>query len=104
MQGKIIKGVGGLYEVDTDDGVYSCRAKGIFRKRHIKPLIGDNVEIEVLSGCEKQGVISDIKERFNELIRPNVANVDLALIIFALKDPVPNFVTLDKMILQYRYQ
>lgn len=104
MQGRIIKGVAGSYEVHTSEGVYVCKPKGIFRKEHIKPLIGDNVEIEVLSDEEKEGVITEIKSRFNELIRPNVANVDQALIVFALKNPEPNFVTLDKMILQYGFQ
>lgn len=104
MQGRIIKGVAGEYEVFTHDGVYVCKPKGIFRKNHIKPLIGDEVDIEILSSTDKTGIIGEIFERRNELIRPNVSNVDEALIVFALSSPEPNFVTLDKMILQYRFQ
>lgn len=104
MQGRIIKGVGGSYEVYTAEGIYTCKPKGIFRKNHVKPLIGDKVEIEILPEEDFCGLISEIYDRTKELIRPNVANVDEALIIFALQNPEPNFVTLDKMILQYKSQ
>ena len=104
MQGRIIKGVGGFYYVHTAEGLYTCRAKGVFRHDGEKPLVGDYVEMEVVPGEDMTGSVSRILERKNCLIRPNVANVDQALIIFALTDPVPNFVTLDKMILQYKAQ
>ena len=104
MQGRIIKGVGGFYYVHTDEGLYTCRAKGLFRLDKTKPLVGDVVDMDVVAGEEMVGNVTAIHERKNELIRPNVANVDQALIIFALIDPVPNFVTLDKMILQYKAQ
>ncbi len=104
MQGRIIKGVGGFYYVHTDEGLYTCRAKGLFRLDRTKPLVGDIVDMDVVAGEDMVGNVTAIRERKNELIRPNVANVDQALIIFALIDPVPNFVTLDKMILQYKAQ
>lgn len=107
MQGRIVKGIAGFYYVYVDSlGVVECKAKGIFRKDGIKPLVGDIAEVEMLTEDEDAltGNIVDIKERSNSLIRPAVANVDQALIIFALKKPEPNFVTLDKMILQYKYQ
>lgn len=104
MRGRIIKGIGGFYYVYTDDGIYTCKAKGVFRKDGKKPLVGDYVELDVLPDEEMIGSITDILERSNSLIRPNVANIDQALIIFALKSPEPNFVTLDKMILQYKMQ
>lgn len=104
MQGRIIKGIGGFYYVHTKDGVYTCKAKGAFRKDKIKPLVGDLVEIEVMPDEDMVAGISDILPRSNELIRPSAANVEQALIIFALKSPDPNFVTLDKMILQYKVQ
>ncbi len=104
MTGRIIKGIGGFYYVHTEDGIYTCKAKGVFRHNAMRPLVGDKVEIDIIPGEEMTGNISKIYERTNELIRPNVANVDQALIIFALIDPVPNFVTLDKMILQYMAQ
>ena len=104
MQGRIIKGIGGFYYVHTDKGIYTCKAKGLFRLDGTKPLVGDNVDIDVIPDEEMVGNITKIHERTNVLIRPNVANVDQALIIFALVDPVPNFITLDKMILQYKAQ
>ena len=53
MQGKIIKGIAGFYYVHVVEfGVYECKAKGVFRKEKIKPLVGDNVEIEVLDEAE----------------------------------------------------
>ena len=104
MKGRIVKGIGGFYYVHTDEGLYTCRAKGIFRLDGTKPLVGDIVDIDIIAGEENAGNILRIHERTNELIRPNVANADQALIIFALTDPVPNFITLDKMILQYKAQ
>lgn len=105
MQGRIVKGIAGFYYVYVKDtGTVECKAKGVFRKEKIKPLVGDIVEIDIISEEEMTGNIIDILPRKNELIRPAVANIDQALIIFALSKPEPNFVTLDKMILQYRYQ
>lgn len=69
MQGKIIKGIAGFYYVHiVGAGIYECKAKGIFRKEKIKPLVGDNVEIDIISEEEKTGNISEILERQNELI------------------------------------
>ena len=74
MQGKIVKGIAGFYYVHVvESGVYECKAKGIFRKDGVKPLVGDNVEIEVLDEEEKKGNIREILTRKNELIRPAVA-------------------------------
>ncbi|MCR5687987.1 MAG: ribosome small subunit-dependent GTPase A [Lachnospiraceae bacterium] len=101
MPGRIIKGVGGFYYVHTDEGTYTCRAKGLFRLHGEKPLVGDIVDIDIISEDEMEANVCAIHERKNTLIRPNVANVDQALIIFSLTKPEPNFVTLDKMILQY---
>lgn len=105
MQGRIVKGIAGFYYVYvTDVGIIECKAKGAFRKDKIKPLVGDIAEIDILSEDDMTGNIINILPRRNELIRPAVANIDQALIIFALSKPEPNFVTLDKMILQYKYQ
>ncbi len=99
MQGKIIKGISGFYYVKVaESGIYECKAKGIFRKEKIKPLVGDNVEIEVLNEEEKLGNVVDILPRKNELIRPAVANVDQALVIFAAREPKPNFSLLDRFL------
>ncbi|MCR5590735.1 MAG: ribosome small subunit-dependent GTPase A [Lachnospiraceae bacterium] len=104
MHGRIIKGVGGFYYVHTDRGIYTCHAKGLLRLDGRRPLVGDIVDIDIVPDEEMVANISGIHERKNTLIRPNVANVDQTLIIFSLVRPEPNFVTCDKMILQYLTQ
>lgn len=99
MTGKIIKGIAGFYYVhDGKDTVYQCKAKGIFRNRKIKPLVGDNVEFSVLDPVDKEGNIEEILPRRNSLIRPAVANVDQAVVLFALADPEPNLHLLDRFL------
>ena len=99
MQGKIIKGIAGFYYVNVvESGVYECKAKGSFRKEGIKPLVGDDVEIEILDETEKTGNIVQIKPRKNELIRPAVANIDQALVVFAVTKPKPHYNLLDRFL------
>ena len=99
MQGKIVKGIAGFYYVHVvESGVYECKAGGSFRKDEKKPLVGDDVEIEVLSEVEKTGSIINIFERKNELIRPAVANIDQALVVFAAAKPSPHFNLLDRFL------
>ena len=105
MQGKIIKGIAGFYYVDVvESGVYECKAKGIFRKDKKKPLVGDEVEIEVLSDTEKEGSIIEILPRKNELVRPAVANIDQALVVFAVTEPSPHFHLLDRFLVMMDYK
>lgn len=100
MTGKIIKGIGGFYYVVCENGItYECKAKGVFRNRKIKPLVGDNVEIEILDEEKNLGNIEDILSRFNWLNRPAVANVDQTVIIFAVSAPAPNFNLLDRFLI-----
>lgn len=102
MNGKIIKGIAGFYYVYAEDKeTYECKAKGSFRKSGIKPLIGDNVEIDIISVENKEGNITEVKKRVNRLIRPEVSNIDQALVVVALTNPEPNFVMLDKLLLQF---
>lgn len=99
MQGKIIKGIAGFYYVhDGHSEVYECKAKGIFRNQNRKPLVGDNVEFDVLDGAAHTGNIRELLPRKNELIRPAAANVDQALVVFASKEPDPNFQLLDRFL------
>ncbi len=96
MKGKIIKGIGGFYYVKaTDNTVYECKARGIFRKDNIKPCIGDEVEISVLNG---KGSIDRIFPRKTSLIRPPVANIDMLVIVAAAADPEPNLFLIDKLL------
>ncbi len=105
MKGKIIKGIAGFYYVHVEDaGVFECKAKGIFRKEKIKPLVGDNVEIDIISLEEKTGNVIKIHSRKNELIRPAVSNVDQALVIFAADKPKPNFNLLDRFLVMMAQQ
>ncbi len=100
MQGKIIKGVGGFYYVHLHHNrIYECKAKGIFRNQNIKPAVGDDVIIDIISEEKHTGNIIDILPRKNLLIRPAVANVDQGVIIFALAQPKPNFNLLDRFLI-----
>ena len=105
MTGKIIKGIAGFYYVhDGVSKVYECKAKGVFRNRKIKPLVGDNVEFDVLSEEEHLGNIVEILPRVNSLIRPAVANIDQAMIVFAVADPEPNLNLLDRFLVTMEAQ
>ena len=99
MQGKIVKGISGFYYVHVvESGIYECKAKGIFRQQKMKPLVGDDVEIDIISEEKKTGNVAAILPRKNALIRPAVANVDQALLIFAAASPNPNFNLLDRFL------
>ena len=92
MYGKIVKGIAGFYFVHVlQSGVYECKAKGIFRRDGVKPLVGDDVEMEVTHEKDMEGNIIRILPRKNELIRPAVANIDQALVVFAVTKPRPHF-------------
>ena len=100
MQGKIIKGIAGYYYLHVvESGLYECKAKGNFRNEKMKPLVGDIVEIDILDETEKKGNITEIIERKNELIRPAVANIDQALVVFAVTKPKPHFNLLDRFLI-----
>lgn len=105
MQGKIIKGIAGFYYVHALDGnIYECKAKGVFRNKKIKPLVGDNVEMDVISATELTGNVVDILPRKNQLIRPAVANIDQTLVVFASLSPAPNFNLLSRFLVMMEYQ
>ena len=104
MQGKIVKGIAGFYYVNAGGETYECKAKGIFRKDNRKPLTGDDVEIEVLDEEKKTGNVTELLARKNELIRPAVANVDQAMVIFAVASPAPNFNLLDRFLIMMEKQ
>ncbi len=94
--GRIIKSVGGLYTVSTDDGEIQCRARGVFRHSNISPLVGDIVSIAL--DDNKNMVISEIQERKNSLIRPPLANLDYVFVTFAAESPAPMLDMTDKLI------
>ncbi len=97
FRGRIIKGVGGFYYVDTADGCFECRARGSFRSKKITPLVGDEVKI-LINNTTKTGAIDEILPRKNELLRPPVANVTQMAIVVSTVNPAPNLYLLDKML------
>ncbi len=95
-QGIILRGIGGFYYVETADAVYTCRARGNFRRQGITPVAGDRVEIEVQPSGE--GFLTQVLERRNSLLRPPVANLDLLVLVASVCQPTTNTLVLDKMI------
>ena len=102
MKGIIIKTIGGLYTVEASDGVYECKARGIFRKRGVSPVCGDKVEISLES--DGTGVIDEIEERRSLLIRPPLANLDRLFFVSSSCEPQPNLLLLDKFIAIAEYK
>lgn len=92
--GRIIKGVGGIYTVLADDVLYDCHARGLFRKQKIKPLPGDFVEFTVAGDGN---CIVEIHPRKNSFVRPTVANLDRMFVITSISEPKPNTLVIDKM-------
>lgn len=99
MKGKIIRAISGFYYVQTENKLWTCKAKGVFRNLGLKPMVGDNVEIEEVFPERSEGNLIEILERKNILIRPAVANVDQALIVFAVREPDPSFNLLDRFLI-----
>ncbi len=107
MRGKIIRGIAGFYYVCViggEPGIYECKAKGVFRKEGRKPLVGDEVEMDVLDRDNRLGNIISLLPRRSELIRPAVANVDQGLVIFAIAAPAPSFNLLDRFLIMMKQQ
>ncbi len=105
MRGKILKGISGFYYVYAENKIlYECKAKGIFRLQNKKPLVGDDVELEVTHEGDSEGNITKILDRSSELIRPAVANIDQALVIFAITHPDPNLNLLDRFLIMMEQQ
>lgn len=100
MEGIIIKGIGGFYYIKTDEGIIECKARGKFRYNSLKPMVGDRVTIKVENG---KGVIENIHERSSELIRPTVANVTQAFVVFAIKNPDINLDLLNRFLTLCEY-
>ncbi|WP_296141895.1 ribosome small subunit-dependent GTPase A [uncultured Anaerococcus sp.] len=102
MNGKIIKAQKELYYVETGDKIYMAKARGNFRKKGIKPLVGDNVVIDIQD--ENNAYITEILERRNAIKRPNIANVDQMLVFVTITDPPLNLYNLDKYLSMCEYE
>lgn len=94
--GKITKALSGFYYVQNEEGLFQCRGRGNFRKRQIKPLVGDEVEFEAENATD--GYVLDVFERKNELIRPPIVNVDQAILVFSALEPDFSSLLLDKFL------
>lgn len=97
MKGKIVKGIGGFYYVDTASGLVQTRGRGIFRKQGLTPFVGDDVDIEIPENGD--GVIREILERRNSFLRPPVANLDCIITVFSPAKPKPDFGLVDKLLI-----
>ena len=100
QEGLIIRGMGGFYYVKSGEIIYECKPRGIFRKAQIQPVPGDRVKFSIIEQENKVGVIEEICERKNLLIRPQIANVDQVILIFAARHPDPDFLLLDKLLIK----
>ncbi len=95
LHGTIIKGIGGFYYVEAANAVYECKARGVFRKEKITPLVGDKVKITVNENAEN--TIDEIISRKNSLTRPPVANIDNLIIVASTVEPKPSTLVIDKL-------
>ncbi len=102
MRGLITKLIGGIYFVETETSYLECKARGVFRNRNISPCVGDYVEVTEISG--DTGIISEIYERKNNLIRPAISNLDYIIFVTSTCEPAPNFTILDKFIAVAEYK
>ena len=104
MNGKIVKGIGGFYYVAAEDGkLYECKARGVFRKEKMRPLVGDDCEIEILDAEASLGNVEKVLPRRNTLTRPAVANADQAIVIFAASSPEPSCGLIDRYLVGMSY-
>lgn len=102
--GKIVKGIAGFYYVYVEEkGLFECKAKGLFRNEGVKPLVGDNVIIQVIDEGEMKGNVEEILPRKNEIIRPACSNIDMAAIIMSISKPLPKYTLLDKILIFFEY-
>lgn len=96
LTGTIVKGIGGFYYVSTSDGVIECHARGKFRKKDLSPIVGDHITLTLAS--DGTGSIDKIHPRKNFLIRPEVANIDVLVLVCAMRSPLPDFSLIDKLL------
>ncbi|MBQ8304129.1 MAG: ribosome small subunit-dependent GTPase A [Clostridia bacterium] len=96
MEGIIIKAISGFYYVKTEAGIFECKARGVFRKENISPIVGDRVVFSKTN--EDKGIVEEILPRKNCLVRPLIANLDKLFIVSAYENPAPNALLIDRLI------
>lgn len=97
LNGTIISSLGGTFKVAARGNEYICKARGVFRNRQITPICGDNVTVEI-DPVTNEGVITDVSDRKNEIIRPPLANLDQLVFVISTCEPYPNLLLLDKFL------
>jgi len=96
--GIILKSLSGFYDVeDADSGeVITCRARGVFRKKGVLPVVGDRVKF--ITEPDGSGYMMEVMARKNSLVRPPIANIDAALVVFSAKEPDFSIKLLDRLL------
>lgn len=100
-KGLIIKSQKELYHVLYNGDEYLCKARGVFRDKKIKPLVGDRVDIKILEN--NTAYIEKVYERTNSLVRPPIANIDQIILVHCLEHPRINFLTFDKYLVMLEH-
>ncbi|MBB5172126.1 ribosome small subunit-dependent GTPase A [Texcoconibacillus texcoconensis] len=95
-EGRIVKALSGFYYVKNESGIFQCRGRGVFRKQKLTPLVGDYVEFA--ADNHKEGYVTVLKERKNELKRPPISNVDQAILVFSAREPDFSAQLLDRLL------
>lgn len=100
IEGRIVKGIGGFYYVKTNRGLIESKPRGIFRKKQIKPMVGDKVMLSLYDGDHIQGVIEEILPRLTVLLRPTVTNVEQCIVVVSVDQPKPDLLFVDRLLVQ----
>ena len=97
MRGRIVRSLSGFYDVEAGDQVYTCKARGVFRKDGITPLCGDFVQFTPPQDADSEGTVDAILPRMNALQRPPLANLDCLFVIVSVCEPAPNALVIDRL-------
>lgn len=98
MQGIIIENISNLYRIKSENKIYEATARGKFKQNEITPVVGDNVEFEILDEENRKAVIEEIGERKVYIKRPKLANITQIIFVVSSKDPKPDLLMLDKQL------
>ena len=98
MQGIIIENISNLYSIKAENKIYEATARGKFKQNEITPVVGDNVEFEILDEENRKAVIEEIQERKVYIKRPKLANITQIIFVVSSKDPKPDLLMLDKQL------
>ena len=103
MEGRIISQKSDLYQVEMEEKIYQCKARGKFKNEEISPVVGDKVEFQILDKEKKEGIIEKIFPRINYIKRPKIANLTQIIFVLSCKDPKPDLLLLDKQLAYAEY-